>query len=240
MISKLISQSRVTEVDAASMRMIGAYKNTSLSSDSHLSSMFAELETATANLSAAIKRTKAESDLEVKDEARDGQVRALYYLIQGFMYHPDTAIKAAANTVDKVFEKYGVKITGESYSTESAMITSLLGDLSEEALLDAIAQLSGCAETVSALRAAQSDFETARVAYEEEKAHEGTELNATTVKKEVLKIINEQIVVYLRAMETVDKTTYGAFALTIAQIIAANNEVVKKRRKKDEETGEGS
>jgi hypothetical protein len=43
--------------------------------------------------------------------------------------------------------------------------------------------------------------------------------------------------VYLRAMEVVDVETYGAFARTIATIIAENNEVVKKRRKKEEPVG---
>ena len=58
--------------------------------------------------------------------------------------------------------------------------------------------------------------------------------NATALKKDVIEIINDKIVIYLRAMEIVVPDTYGNFARTIAQIIADNNEVVKKRRKKDE------
>jgi hypothetical protein len=54
------------------------------------------------------------------------------------------------------------------------------------------------------------------------------------VKKEVLGIINDKIVVYLRAMEQVDPATYGAFTSTCAQMIADNNEQVKKRNKKPE------
>ena len=88
---------------------------------------------------------------------------------------------------------------------------------------------------ITALQSAQAEFEAARIACEAEKAKESTEQNATTVKKAVVRIINERIVVYLRAMEIVDETAYGAFARTIAQIIADNNEVVKKRRKKPEE-----
>ena len=45
MIEKLIQQSRVTEVDAASMRMLGAYETTSLGPDPHLAGMFTNLET---------------------------------------------------------------------------------------------------------------------------------------------------------------------------------------------------
>ena len=62
---KLISQSRVTEVDAVSIRTIGAYKNTSLSSDAHLVKIFNALEPKSAILTVAINRWKADSKLEV-------------------------------------------------------------------------------------------------------------------------------------------------------------------------------
>lgn len=235
MIEKFIQQSRVTEVDAASMRMLGAYETTSLDSDPHLSTMFTNLQSRSAALTAAINRSKAESDLEEKDEARDSQIRALYYLVTGFMFHPDPVIKAAAQTVDKVFEKYGLKIIGESYATESSMIASMLDDLSKENIIDAINLLTGCADVITALQTTQTEFEEARIAYEQQKAHESTRANATEIKAEVLEIINNKIVVYLRAMEMVNEPNYGAFARTIATIIAENNEVVKKRRTTSEE-----
>ncbi len=237
MIDNLKSTSRVTEVDAVSMRMLGAYQTTSLSSDPHLSTMFTELESLSAALTAAINRSKAESDLEEKDEARDTQIRALYYLVMGFLHHPDAAIQQAAQTVDKVFEKYGVSITGESYATESSLIASLLNDLSKQKIQDAIALLPGCADVITALQAAQQAFEAARITYEQEKAQESTQASATKQKPELVALINDKIVVYLRAMEVVDVETYGAFARTIATIIAENNEVVKKRRKKEEPVG---
>jgi len=237
MIDNLKSTSRVTEVDAVSMRMLGAYQTTSLSSDPHLSTMFTELESLSAALTAAINRSKAESDLEEKDEARDTQIRALYYLVMGFLHHPDAAIQQAAQTVDKVFEKYGVSITGESYATESSLIASLLNDLSKQKIQDAIALLPGCADVITALQAAQQAFEAARITYEQEKAQESTQASATKQKPELVALINDKIVVYLRAMEVVDAETYGAFARTIATIIAENNEVVKKRRKKEEPVG---
>jgi hypothetical protein len=232
MLEKLMTNSRVTEIDAVSMRMIGAYKNTTLSSDLHLVSMFSALAPQTVLLTAAIKRIKVDSMLESKDETRGDEVRALNYLILGLLHHPDVEIKAAAQKVEKVFDNYGVAITGESYAVESSLIVSLLGDLAKPKLQAAIAKLSGCAEIIASLQAAQEDFEATRIAYETEKAEEGTHANATTIKKEVLDIINDQIVIYLRAMEQVDEPNYGAFTRTIAEIIDDNNEVVKKRGKK--------
>ncbi|WP_319502023.1 hypothetical protein [uncultured Draconibacterium sp.] len=51
---------------------------------------------------------------------------------------------------------------------------------------------------------------------------------------EVTNLINDKIVLYLRAIEVVNVETQGTFAGTIAIIIAENNEAVKKRRRKNE------
>ena len=232
MIFNFTQKSRVTEVDAGVSRIIGAYQNTSLSSDPHLVTIFTVLIALLARLTAAIRRTKAESDLEEKDEVRDDKIRALYYLVLGFMHHPGAAVKAVAEKVFKVFEKYGIAITSESYATESSLVSSLLTNLSDADMQEAIDKLTGLSIIVAELGAAQTDFEQSRIAYEEEKAHEGTEENATELKAEVLAQLNGKLVIYLRAMEQVDEATYGAFARTVAEIINDNNEVVKKRSKK--------
>jgi hypothetical protein len=232
MIEKLISKSRTTEVDDASLRMIGAYKSTSLGSDAHLVSVFNALETETSRLSSAINRAKEESQLEEKDEIRDDKTRALNYLLLGLLHHPSKKISEAAQAVEKVFGRYGLSILGKSYATESSLINSLLSDLASPTLKPSIDALSGCAELIADLQAAQTDFEATRIAYETEKAKEGTLENATLIKNEVLAIINEKLVVYLRAMIQVNEAVYGDFSRTIAQIIADNNETVKKRTKK--------
>jgi hypothetical protein len=232
MIAKLSSISRVTEVDAASRRMLGAYKTTNLITDPHLSRMFTDLEGRSPALTAAINQSKADGQLEKFDENRDQPLRSLSYLVEGYLHYPDPALVEAAETVDHVFGKYGLRVTDESYATESSLIASLLDDLSKPKLQDAIALLPGCADIITSLQTAQQAFETARIAYEQEKAEESTRMNATALKAKVLEIINDKIVVYLRAMEVVDEANYGAFARTISTIIDANNETVKKRGKK--------
>ncbi len=76
-------------------------------------------------------------------------------------------------------------------------------DLAKPKFQDTIALLSGCAELIAELQAAQTDFEQARIAYEAEKAKEGMVDKATTVKTEVLEILNDKIGIYLRAVEQV-------------------------------------
>ncbi len=149
-------------------------------------------------------------------------------------HHPDPVIKAASATLEKVFDNYGLKITGESYSTESALIQSLLNDLKKAEYVDKIAAISGCAALIAALETSQVDFETTRVTWEREKAIEGTLVNATQLKKEVVSVINDKLVVYLRAMQQVKPEMYLVFADTISNIIAETNQTVKGRKKKPE------
>lgn len=233
MIEKLIASSRVTEVNDVATRSSGSFNQSGIT-DPYLSTTFTSLDAANLKLSEVIKRTKAESDLMEKDEVRDDKVRGLYYLLNGFLYHPTKKIKEAAQSLMEVFNKYGLNVTRESYASESSLLGSLLLDLAKPEFADAIATLSGCADLIAQLQAAQTDFEQARIAYETDKAKEGMVANATAVKKEVISILNNKIVVYLRAMEQVNPETFGVFAGTIAQIIAENNEQVKKRQQKSD------
>ena len=231
---KLIHQSRTTEVADASARMNVAYSQTGLQSDTHLAMIFGDLSLQTELLTAALRRAKSESELQLKDEARDDKMRSLYYLITGYTHHPDPVIKAAAVTITRIFDHYGLRITEESYASESALITSLLMDLSYPAYQQEIITLSGCAALIQVLQNSQGDFEFTRVAWEKDKAKEGVLENASELKTKVVIIINERLVVYLRAMQQVNAEMYGEFANTIAVIIAENNKTVRRRSEKPE------
>jgi len=233
MIQKLISWSRVTEVNDVANRMSGAF-HAQGSTDPYLTATFGLLDSANLGLSKAIRRSKAESNLEDKDEVRDQAVRSLYYLIQGFTHHPAENIRESALLLLRTFDNYGISLVGESYTTESALISSMLLEFQKPEYALHISNLSGCAELLKALSVAQDDFEQARIAYETEKAQDGMVANATEIKKEVVGIINNKIVVYLIAMQDVNPAIYGALAATCAQMIAENNEQVRRQQQKPE------
>ncbi len=227
---KLSSNSRTTEVDIAATRIVGAHENTAPRGDLALDGMVTSLGETGAHLTEAINRSKTLSKLDGYDVERDGGLRSLNYLITGYSHHPDPAIRGAAEALAGEFGKYGVTVAHQSYGIESSLINSLLGDLGKPELQPAIAALSGCAELIAALQAANTAFEQAYLLYQEEKASEGAEMNATDLKKEVLAIINDKLTVYLDAMMLTDPAGYGNFVGTVAAIIAENNEAVRRRR----------
>jgi len=111
-------------------RSSGAFAESGVT-DPYLNSTFGSLDAANLALSLAINRSKAESDLEEKDEVRDNKVRSFYYLILGFSHHPTKTIKEAAQVLLNVFESYGLAMVGESYATESSLVSSLLLNLAK-------------------------------------------------------------------------------------------------------------
>ncbi|MGD8782136.1 MAG: DUF6261 family protein [Ignavibacteria bacterium] len=233
-LNKLIVSCRTTEINGTANRIIIKFDEGDWSSDTHLTGIFTQLKIAKEALTTAINRSKAQSNLDEKDEIRDSKVRGIHYLLQGYLYYPDEEIKTAAENVDEVFNRYGVEIVKDSYVTESSLINSMLEDLSTAEMQTETAKLPGLANLITELSTAQQEFETARVEFESEQAEEGTEENATELKKEAALIINEQLIVYLRAMQQVDEETYGSFARAVGQIVNDTNEEVKKRRKNSE------
>ncbi|GET28555.1 DUF6261 family protein [Prolixibacter sp. SD074] len=234
MLQKLRSNSRSTEVGAATTRITKAYKNANLTTDSYLDGLITGLSAENNLLTKAIDRSKTESQLEEKDEVRDDKLRALYYFLLGQTNHPGPAVRSAAETLMPVFDKYGLAIVNDSYATETTLVKSLLDDLGEASLEVSITAVAGTAELIAQLQAAQDDFENFRVVYQTEKGKEEKLESATSIKKRMVRTINDKLVVHLRAMLNIDEALYGGFVGAVSTIIAENNEEVKKRRKKPE------
>ncbi|MCY1722397.1 DUF6261 family protein [Prolixibacteraceae bacterium Z1-6] len=233
MMEKIIVTSKATEIHGTSRLLSNAFQHSGLSTDATLAPLFTTLDTATTRLSEAIDRSKAQSILAGKDSDRDYTVRAVGYLVKGYTYYPDNEVRNAAFLVEQVFEKYGFAVTEESYVNESSHIVSMLGDFAAPKIQAAIALLPGVAENIALEQAAQNDFENTQTEYAKELAEENTLLNATTLKKEVATLINDELVVFLRYSERFQAAIYGTFAATVAKIITDNNIQVKKRWKKE-------
>lgn len=238
MIPLLTIRSRNTEVDGTTTQIIQAYNSTMLNSDTNLEKITNPLKDLSTLFATAIRRIKEKSEQKTNDETRDEKVSGFYFLLVSFSHHPDVQISNAALALLNIFNNYGLEIKEESFTRESSLINSLLSDLSKPKALADIALVPQCAEYIAALKQAQDAFEVGRLAFESAQAKEGTLENASAIKKEVVGLINDQLVPYLNVMTQLDEATYGAFARVVAELIEANNEVVKKRRKKEDETVE--
>lgn len=235
---KLIAKSRNTEVNAVAGRISSAFHESSLEGDAILTPILVEIDAKNQELTIAVNRMKAESDLEAKDEVRDNSHHALYHFVFGSTFSATASTKDAANQLFTVLEHYGIGIVNDNYDTESSELDSLLLDLASPKLSAAIAALDGCGTLIADLQEAQDAFKAARLTFQEERAQEGQQLNATKLKQEVVALLNNKLIAVLNGLLISAEATYGEFAAVVNQIVETNNETVKKRKKEKPEPTE--
>ncbi|GIM48565.1 DUF6261 family protein [Capnocytophaga stomatis] len=227
---KLFTTSKTTEIGDVSERLVVLFKKeTSFADDAFLVSLFEEIETLSEQIIEAIKRDVIVSKLEEVDNARGKMIRSLNNILKGYQSMPIPKLKEAGEKLYKVFSKYGVSITRESYANQSSLTESLLQDFSATELESDISTLVGVSECISELRNAQKNFNEMRLEYEKTLVAQSQKPTASELKKVLINVINGKLVPYLIAMQLVNVNKYGSFSATVAQIIEDNNAAVKRR-----------
>lgn len=221
---------RISELADTSLRIVDFYKKeTALAEDTFLKPLLAEISEKTSAISAAIKKENTLSKLEDTDELRDETIKNLYSILNGYKAMRSAEIKASGEFLLTIFDKYGLKITRESYASESAHIESMLTDFSSEEAKKHIAKLSEVAETIAELRQRQTAFHTERMAYEQSLSHAKNTASASSLKKPLLDLINGKLVSFLTAMG--QEGAYKNLYAVIEQVIKDANELTARRRK---------
>lgn len=228
----LSNRARISEVSAATGRMISAYKTASLDADARLGAMFAQLEVLSGSLSQAINPSKALSELEAKDALRDERLRSLHFALKTFLPFPDEKVGKATEAMKEVFDKYGLSMTKENYAVQTGLLRSMLEDYSTPEMQEAISLVPGCSTIMEGIKAAQAEFEVARVTYEKVKGEEEGKANATAMKKQVLKLLNGILLPYIDVLSDWDQGSFTAFAGTIGKIVSNTNDSVSMRANK--------
>lgn len=233
---KLFTSARVTEVDTLSDKIVRLYKaDSSLESDVFLKTTMGEIETLSEQLTIAIKQDKVLSLLDEADSARDEALKAFGKIIDGYCFFPIEEKKQTATELATVFAKYRKTISTENYETESSLIESLLTDLAADSAKKAIGVLDGVAETIVSIREAQNTFN--KVDDEYTAARQAKGRSASSYKKPLLKLINENLRKYLEVMLMTTPDTYADFAGKVEEEITTINDKVKARSKNAQNEG---
>ena len=230
-VAKLINNVRTTELDALSDAMEREFTlacgdgSTAVGRDAVLKTQFAQLADLSVRNTTAIKQDAVVSTLDEADSARDAATRDLFTLAGGYTASPFAEVKSAAVGVCAVLEKYGRGMTGKSYADQTALTESLLEDLGAEKVAAQIKALSGVAELVAQLREAQDGFAAAHDGYVRAKAGKGE--SASSLKKPLVSLINDNIVPYLNIVAVMDG--YADFVTAVAGNIKSMNDTVARR-----------
>lgn len=234
---KLSYKVRVTELDDVSNRLLEVYKKAStLKNDTFLKPLFAEIQKQSDQITEAIKRDVAVSNLEEADQKRDQAVRNLHNVLVGYRSMPIENLKKSAERLYEVFSKYGVKIVNENYASESALIEALLLDLASSDLREAINALTGVPECIAKLRTEQDYFNKVRADYGTAVVAQGQKSSASALKRPLLELINAKLITYLITMTMVNPEQYKAFSDLVSEIVEGMNIAIKRREKEEKQS----
>ena len=230
-VAKVNGKTRTTELDALSdamereYRLAGGDGATAVAKDAVLKTQFGQLADLSARNTTAIRQDAVVSTLDEADSARDAATRDLFTLAGGYTASPFAEVRAAANEVCAVLDKYGRGMTSKNYADQTALTESLLEDLGAEKVAAQVKALSGVAELVAQLREAQDGFAAAHDGYVRAKAGKGE--SASSLKKPIVSLINDNIVPYLNIVAAMDG--YAEFVAAVAGNIKSTNDTVARR-----------
>ncbi len=232
--NKLNTSVKVTELGDTALRLVKAFKAVvAVQNDAFLTKTFAEIEKQATVMTSAVKSDQALSKLEEADAQRDQSIRVLDKLLKGYENIPLENLKTHAKKLAEIFKKYGVKITGENYASQSTLINSLLGDFSATELKPSIEALAGVKEALAEIQTKQNAFAALRSDYEKAQVSQKEKSSATSLRKPLLELINKKAVPYLVAMSIAQPELFKNLTAEASEIITSTNEAIKARSKKE-------
>lgn len=232
--NKLNTSVKVTELGDTALRLVKAFKAVvAVQNDAFLTKTFAEIEKQATVMTSAVKSDQALSKLEEADAQRDQAIRVLDKLLKGYENIPLENLKTHAKKLAEIFKKYGVKITGENYASQSTLINSLLGDFSATELKPSIEALAGVKEALAEIQTKQNAFAALRSDYEKAQVSQKEKSSATSLRKPLLELINKKAVPYLVAMSVAQPELFKNLTAEASEIITSTNEAIKARSKKE-------
>lgn len=232
--NKLNTSVKVTELGDTALRLVKAFNAVvAVQNDAFLTKTFAEIEKQATVMTSAVKSDQALSKLEEADAKRDQAIRVLDKLLKGYENIPLENLKTHAKKLAEIFKKYGVKITGENYASQSTLINSLLGDFSATELKPSIEALAGVKEALAEIQTKQDAFAALRSDYEKAQVSQKEKSSATSLRKPLLELINKKAVPYLVAMSVAQPELFKNLTAEASEIITSTNEAIKARSKKE-------
>lgn len=150
------------------------------------------------------------------DQQRDAALIGIGLVIKGYLNHYDPVFVAAAKILDTNLSLYGNRVYRMNYQAETASITGIVKDWeNKDNLVDAVSLL-GLEKWKDKLKKYNIDFEKM---YNSRTREYGAEnQNNLGRKREDTNLAYSEVVKYLQAYNTIDKT--GAYTAVINEINA--------------------
>lgn len=226
---KVNSSSNIKDTAEVGQGIIDINKTNAITEDAFFTTTFDLLSAKTDELFGKIRAGWMESELEAKDKDRDLDVRAIFYEVEAKCVRRESDDQVKALRLKTILDRYGMKITGSSYTNESAEIRALLKDLKVPELADVRSAVPDLDGLISNLEGSQAAFDASAGKHLLNLSERETSKSATVVAKELRDIINGDLCTYMGAMAKANPDKYKAFANLMTILIEENNKKVRDR-----------
>lgn len=234
------SSSNNSEVASAASGVVELNKTNTIIEDTFFTLTFDKLQAKLDELIEKINTGWYSLALEEKNDLRNQDIRAIFYEVDAKCYRRPGSEKESALKIKTVLDRYGLKITRDSYSKESTNIKAMLSDLKAEELSDDLTTITDLSSLISNLENSQSSFDQTAYQQIQNKVERDNSKPASEIAQELKHIINNEFCPYIGAMAQANPIKFKDYADLLSKIIENNNNQVRNRlatlkRKKEEE-----
>lgn len=229
---RVLNNTRVSEVNWVTQQIVDEYQKGDYSSDAYLSPAMEKVIGQNGRLRVAIMRDALESELAELDDVADNEVTLLHGLTKGYTCHPDENKARAAYQLFKMVDKYGLEVKEKGYNEEYPLLRSMIAESKTDVYKACFEALPACQERFNLLEAAVNNFSSKQNAFNLEKDERKEKESASVIKKQLLDLLNNEVMPYLDVMQKVKTDLYGGLTQFAANRISESNAAVRNRGNK--------
>ena len=179
-------------------------------SNAKIDEMFSSLEGKRRALGENTGKAAESMSLDKADSVCDRETRALFNYAEGMCYSPFEEEAENAQAVFDVLQEFGRGIVSEKFSVQYSKTDDMLHRLSQGKTADAVKAVRGMAERIEKVRQAAEDFSLLQKKMTQNAAAE--KVKATyLIRKEIVSLVNNEILPYVSAMSVVESEKYQPF-----------------------------
>lgn len=244
MIMKKIHSNAITnEIAEACKGIIELSKKYPILDDAYFAITLEKLSENTKDVIGKINAGWLSSELKEKDDTRDLDVRALFYAVESQCVRRPSENQEKALRVMDVLNRYGMKITGSSYTNESAQIRAMLSDLNALDMEKYIRSVPDLKQLMDNVEQSQRDFDFSASKLIEDKNERENTKPASVIAKELKDIVNDELMGYLGAMALANPDKYKTYTDLLNTLVENCNMKIRERmaslkRKREQESAE--
>jgi len=224
---------RAKEIDTLSKTLIELYNNDEAANkNDFIRKTFAKISELSQNITEAITHGKPTSQLSELDKTRNEAIKRLGKVLDGYKSSPIEELAQPALRLMCTFDKYGTNMIYNSFHEKSSMIKSLLTDFETEQRRNDAALLPGVNECLRLLSDAEKEFKSASANYSFGLYAARKRKNATNYRRDLLDVINKELILYLNSNIIVQINGLCSFAANISNCVEDINAKIKLRTNK--------